>query len=107
MTAGSSQQLARQGDPIALAAFDRAGSAVGRVVAGVAALLELDVVVIGGGLTSAGDLLFGPLHREFAAHAQLHFTRDTPVRMTGLGQDAGLVGAAALILQADRFWSGD
>jgi len=27
--------------------------------------------------------------------------------MTGLGQDAGLVGAAALILQADRFWSGD
>jgi glucokinase len=100
-------ELARQGDPVALAAFDRAGSAVGRVVAGVAALLELDVVVIGGGLTSAGDLLFGPLHREFAAHAQLHYTRDTPVRMTGLGQDAGLVGAAALILQADRFWSGD
>ena len=100
-------ELARQGDPIATAAFDRAGSAVGRVVAGVAALLELDAVVIGGGLTSAGDLLFGPLHREYAAHAQLHYTRDTPVRMTGLGQDAGLVGAAALVLAADRFWSGD
>ena len=100
-------ELARRGDPIAVAAFDRAGSAVGRVVAGVVALLELDAVVIGGGLTSAGDLLFGPLHREYAAHAQLRYTRDTPVRMTGLGQDAGLVGAAALVLAADRFWSGD
>ena len=28
---------------------------------------------------SAGELLFGPLRREFAAHAQLHFTRETPV----------------------------
>jgi glucokinase len=58
-------------------------------------------------MTSAGDLLWAPLQREFAAHAQLHFTRATPVRQTGLGQDAGLVGAAALILEADRFWSGD
>ncbi|HEX4427730.1 MAG TPA: ROK family protein [Frankiaceae bacterium] len=100
-------QLARDGDEVALAAFDRAGSAVGRVVAGVVALLELDAVVIGGGLTSAGDLLFGPLQREYAAHAQLHYTRGVPVRATGLGQDAGLIGAAALVLQADRFWSGD
>ena len=75
--------------------------------AGVVALLELDAVVIGGGLTSAGDLLFGPLQREYAAHAQLHYTRGIPVHETGLGQDAGLVGAAALILEADRFWSGD
>ncbi len=100
-------ELARAGDAVAIAAFDRAGSAVGRVVAGVAALLELDAVVIGGGLTNAGDLLFEPLHREYAAHAQLHYTRATPVVKTGLGQDAGLVGAAALVLQADRFWSGD
>ena len=100
-------QLAREGNEVALAAFDRAGSAVGRVVAGVVALLELDAVVIGGGLTSAGDLLFDPLQREYAAHAQLHYTRDVPVHRTGLGQDAGLVGAAALILEAERFWSGD
>ncbi|HEX4016463.1 MAG TPA: ROK family protein [Frankiaceae bacterium] len=99
--------LARDGDEIAVAAFDRAGSAVGRVVAGVVALLELDAVVIGGGLTSAGDLLWEPLQREYAAHAQLHYTRHIPVHKTGLGQDAGLVGAAALVLQADRFWSGD
>ncbi len=100
-------QLARGGDEVALAAFDRAGSAVGRVVAGVVALLELDVVVIGGGMTGAGELLWGPLHREFAAHAKMHYTRDTPVVQTALGQDSGLIGAAALVLAADRYWTGD
>jgi glucokinase len=100
-------ELALSGDPVALAAFDRAGSAVGRVVAGAVALVELDVVVIGGGLASAGELLFGPLRREFAAHAQLHFTRETPVLAAALGQDAGIIGAAALIHAGDRYWSGD
>jgi len=99
--------LARAGNEVAIAAFDRAGAAVGRAVAGAAALLELDVVVIGGGLTGAGDLLFEPLHREFAAHAQLSYTRETPVVVTGLGQNSGLMGAAALILVADRYWTGD
>ncbi len=99
--------LALEGDEVARAAFDRAGSAVGRVVAGVVALLELDVVVIGGGLSAAGELLFAPLQREYAAHAQLSYARDTPVVRAALGQDAGLIGAAALILAEDRFWSGD
>lgn len=99
--------LALGGDLVAMAAFDRAGGAVGRVVAGVVALLELDAVVIGGGLASAGALLFDPLRREFAAHAQLPYTRDTPVCHAALGQDAGLIGAAALVLAADDYWSGD
>jgi glucokinase len=99
--------LARAGDPIAMAAFDRAGAAVGRVVAGAVALVELDAVVIGGGLSAAGNLLFEPLLREYAAHAQLSFTRDVPVLPAGLGQDAGLVGAAALVLGGDRYWSAD
>ncbi len=100
-------ELALSDDPVALAAFDRAGSAVGRVVAGAVALVELDAVVIGGGLSGAGELLFGPLRREFAAHAQLHFTRHTPVLAAALGQDAGVIGAAALIHAGDRYWSGD
>ncbi|MCW2547604.1 MAG: hypothetical protein JWN96_2064 [Mycobacterium sp.] len=100
-------RLATAGDPVALAAFDRAGAAVGQAVAGAVALLELDIVVIGGGLSAAGDLLFGPLRREFAIHARLDFTRDTPVVAAALGQDAGLIGAAGLILQAERYWSGD
>jgi glucokinase len=80
---------------------------VGRVIAGVLALLELDIVVIGGGLSAAGELFWGPLQREFAAHAQLHFTRGTPVVPAALGQDAGLIGAAALIIEDERFWAGD
>jgi glucokinase len=100
-------ELARSGHPVAVAAFERAGSAVGRVIAGAVALVELDVVVVGGGLSAAGDLLFAPLRRAYAQHAQLQYTRDTPVVAAGLGQDAGLAGAAALVLAGERYWSGD
>jgi glucokinase len=100
-------RLATAGDPVALAAFERAGSAVGIVVAGAVALLELDIVVIGGGLSAAGDLLFSPLQQAFADHARMNYTRSIPVVAAALGQDAGLIGAAGLLLQADRYWSGD
>jgi glucokinase len=100
-------RLATAGNPVALAAFDRAGTAVGTVVAGAVALLELDIVVIGGGLSAAGALLFEPLQRAFADHARMGYTRHTAVVAASLGQDAGLIGAAGLLLQADRYWSAD
>jgi glucokinase len=100
-------ELARAGHEVAVAAFERAGAAVGRVVAGAVALVELDVVVIGGGLSAAGDLLFEPLRRAYSEYARLQFTSDTPVLTAGLGQDAGLVGAGALVLAGDRYWCGD
>jgi glucokinase len=63
--------------------------------------------VVGGGLTGAGELLFGPLRQALARHARLGFTRDVSVVPAALGADAGLVGAAALVLAGDRYWSAD
>lgn len=88
---------ARAGDPLAVAAIARAGRAVGEVVAGVAAVVDLSAVVIGGGFAQSGELLFGPLHAAVARHARLSFLGDLRVLPAALGPGAGVVGAAALI----------
>ncbi|MEU7293112.1 ROK family protein [Streptomyces exfoliatus] len=94
-TAAEVAASARAGDPRALAAFDRAGRALAAAIAATAALVELDLVVIGGGVAQSGEVLFGPLRHYLASYAVLDFTRDVPVVPAGLALDAGLIGAAA------------
>lgn len=98
---------ARSGDAVPLAALARSGRAVGQVLAGVTALLDLDLVVIGGGLSAAGDLLFDPLRAAFGEFAQLPFTGRLRIVPAARPADAGLLGAAALVLAGDRYWSAD
>ncbi|MFI6484153.1 ROK family protein [Nonomuraea sp. NPDC050663] len=94
---------ARAGDEVALAAFRRAGRALGLAITAATHLCDLDVVTIGGGLSQAGSLLFDPLHETLREHARMEFAQRVKVVPAALGQDAGLVGAAALILAADRY----
>jgi glucokinase len=98
---------AREGDEIARAAFGRAGRAVGIAVAGAVALLDLDLIAIGGGLSGAGDLLFDPLREAYGEHARVSFAERTRIVLSALGTDGGLVGAAALVLGGSRYWSPD
>ncbi|WP_174501689.1 ROK family protein [Streptacidiphilus neutrinimicus] len=96
--AASVAESARAGDPIALAAFDRAARALAAGIAATATLVELDVAVLGGGVLRAGELLLAPLRRHLGSYATLPFTRHLAVRAAELGTDAGLIGAAALAL---------
>ncbi len=95
---------ARRGHPVALAALRRAGAAIGVGIASAAQLLDLETVAIGGGLSQAGPLLFEPLEESLRRHARLSFARGVQVVPAALGQDAGLVGAAALVLAAHSYW---
>jgi glucokinase len=96
---------ASRGHPVAVAAMTRAGRALGVAIASATHLCDLDVVAIGGGLSQAGTLLFGPLEETFRRHVRLTFAREVRVVPATLGQEAGLVGAAALVLAGDRYWS--
>jgi len=89
---------AREGNLAAIAAFERAGRAVGVAVASAVALLDVDVVTIGGGVAAAGDLLFGPLRAAFDDHAGFEYVRRCRILTPELGPLAGLSGAAALAL---------
>ncbi|MER6315239.1 ROK family protein [Streptomyces sp. NPDC001581] len=86
---------AAAGDPIALAAFDRAGRALAAAIAATATLVETDIAVIGGGVAASGDVLFAPIRTHLAAYATLSFVKELQVVPATLGTHAGLIGAAA------------
>ncbi len=93
---------ARAGELAAVAAFNRAGQALAAAIAATAALVEIEIVVIGGGVAQAHDVLFPPLRAALVCYATLPFTREIAVSTAHLRADAGLIGAAALGFHALR-----
>ena len=77
-------------------AFDRGATALAAMIASVAAVCDLDLVVIGGGVAKSGRLLFDPLRAALAGYARLDYLAGLRVVPAELGGDAGLVGAAGL-----------
>ncbi len=98
LTAERIAAAARNGDALSVRLMRDAAQALGRGIASAANLFDLDRVVIGGGVTGAGELLFGPLRQELKRRATLAFVRDLEVRPAALGPTSGIVGAAALVL---------
>jgi glucokinase len=93
-------QAASEGDALGGRLMEQAASALARGIAGAANLLDLDRVVIGGGVAQSGELLFVPLRRALKRTARLAFSRNLEVRPAQLGREAGVIGAAALALQS-------
>jgi glucokinase len=83
------------GDATAIAVIDLIGTRLGVALASFANIFEPEVIVIGGGVIAAGDLLLEPARRELRARALPPMSR-TPVLAAELGEDAGMIGAAAM-----------
>lgn len=90
-------EAAMSGNALALSAFRRGAAAAAAMIASVAAVCDLDLIVIGGGVAKSGALLFDPVREALGTYAQLDFIRGIRVVPAELGGDAGLVGAAALV----------
>jgi len=95
-------RLAAHGDSLALQAFARAGRALGVGIASAIHLLDVRVVAVGGGISQV-HAVWPTLRRTLAEHAALSFARDVRVEPARLGQEAGLLGAAALF--HGLYWS--
>ncbi|RVX47245.1 glucokinase [Nonomuraea polychroma] len=91
---------AAAGDPVAVAAFERGARALAGMIASVAAAAEVTTVVVGGGVSAAGQVLFEPLERALDDVAGLPFVRAVQVRQSTLGVRASLAGAAKLAYDA-------
>jgi glucokinase len=96
-TAAQIAAAARQHDGLAEELFRTAGEGVGRGIASAAAVLDLELVAIGGSIAlHAWDLLGPPLLDQVRREARLDFTRNVRVVHAELGDQAGLFGAAQL-----------
>ncbi|MFJ5831906.1 ROK family protein [Streptomyces sp. NPDC093089] len=100
VSAAAVAAAAHAGDPIAVASFARAAQALAAGIAATAALVEIDIAVVGGGVAGAGEVLFAPLRRSLGDYATLSFVRDLTVVPALTGTDAGLLGAAAAATRA-------
>lgn len=96
--AGSELTAAAQaGDPVALGAYAEVGRWLGIGVADLVASFDPGIVIVGGGVSAAGDLLLGPARRTLADSLVGGRHRAHPeVAVARLGPLAGLVGAADL-----------
>jgi glucokinase len=88
---------AREGDALALAQLAELGRWLGEGIASITAVLDPALVVIGGGVSAADDLLLEPIRQGFAAQRPGHGRRPMlEIRKAELGNRAGLIGAADL-----------
>ncbi len=90
--------MARDGDPGARRAIADAGRAVGQVVAGLCNLFNPEMVVVGGDLSTAGELLLDPLRESIDRYALPTATEQLEVVAGELGERANLLGALALAI---------
>lgn len=86
----------RAGDPVAVLAVHRCAAAVGQGIGSAVALVPVSVVVLGGGFTKVADDFVSLVQGAVAKHP-LPYVSDARVVPAGLGVDAPLVGAAALV----------
>ena len=92
-------EAASEGDTVSIETLEEVGYYLGIAVANSINILNPDKVVIGGGIAQAGDLLFAPIRRSVevnALYAPLQVCRILPAE---LGDDAGVLGGAAMVLQ--------
>jgi glucokinase len=88
-------EAALGGDRVAIDVFDTIGSRLGVALTSFANIFQPEVIVIGGGVIAAGDLLLEPARRVVQERA-LRPMNATPIVAAELGQDAGMIGAAAM-----------
>ncbi len=91
-------EAARAGDQVAGEVMRAAGYALGVGLVNLMHLYDPQVIVLGGGVTNAGELLFGPMREAIQERALESFRKRTRIVLAELGDEVGVYGAVALAL---------
>jgi glucokinase len=99
-TAADVARCAREGDSLAREVWEEAIGYLALGVANLITVLAPERVVIGGGVSEAGELLFDLLRWEVRRRVRLVAVESVPILPAALGRDVGILGAAAVALNA-------
>jgi glucokinase len=94
MTAKIVIDCAKEGDAVACSIFEQYVDSLSSAVTSVVALLDPEIIALGGGVSLAGDFLFGPLRK--LVKQKSFFKIDHEIVPAQLGNTAGIIGAALL-----------
>jgi glucokinase len=94
-------EAALAGDAVAREVVALIGRRIGVAMSGLANVFEPDVIVVGGGVMAAGDLLLDPAREELRERA-LPPMNETSVVAAELGAEAGMIGAATMAFEANE-----
>lgn len=89
---------AKAGDAGALEVVDKVAYYLGKALNTIAVTVNPEIFVVGGGVSKAGQFLIDKVEESFQNQA-FHAVKNTKVTLATLGNDAGMVGAARLVLQ--------
>jgi len=93
-------EAARSGDGASLAILAGVGERLGVGIAGLVNVLDPDLVVVGGGVSEAGELLLAPVREAFRRSVEGDRRRpEVPIVQAVLGNDSAAIGAAALLFE--------
>jgi glucokinase-like ROK family protein len=98
VTAADVARAASFGDPVALALLTDAGRRVGLMLASVVNFFNPSLVVIGGGVAHSGDALMAAIRDAVQRRSLPLATRDLVIQRSSLGSQAGVIGAAAMVV---------
>lgn len=95
------EALARSGDRHAVEIFRKYAQYVAVGISNAVNLLNVEMVVVGGGIAAAGELLFEPLRQYVRLYTLPGAWKNLEIVPAALGNDAGVYGAVALVLEED------
>ena len=94
---------ARNGDELALSSIDRGSRALANAIVNVLDILDINTVVVGGGVSESGDIYWEPLRKHVKNEAKFAgFLEEIDLRAAKLDRNAGLLGAALGVLDIER-----
>ena len=88
----------KAGDAVAIRIAEAFGEYLGKGLAAIAGVVNPEAFVIGGGVSKAGNILFDFIEKNYKKYV-FHGSKDAKFELATLGNDAGICGAAKLILE--------
>ncbi|HEM4249212.1 TPA: ROK family glucokinase [Streptococcus suis] len=99
VTAKDVFDLAKEGDDLALIVYRHFSEYLGVACANIAAVLNPAYIVLGGGVSAAGEFLLDGVRKVFAENSFPQIKESTQIVLATRGNDAGVLGAASLVLK--------